>query len=69
MADLTLVDLMDPLAGRVTQYHVEKSTPSAGLGKGAGSSIAPGKEERSLQLHDNAGGRRWQMLGLDQLVM
>lgn len=54
-----LVDLNDPLAGRVTHHQVLESIHSAGLGTDAGSSVIDGKELLSSQLHDTADGRRW----------
>ena len=54
-----LVHLQDPLAGRVTQCHVQKSSHCAGLRTNLGSYVAEGKERRSSQLHDTASGRRW----------
>ena len=54
-----LVDLNDPLAGRMDQYQAQRSTYSAGLDRSVGGSIAGGQERRSSQLHDTAGGRRW----------
>lgn len=52
-----LVDLNDPLAGRVTEYQI--NSHSGGLGTNVGSSVAGRKEEWSSQLYDTAGGRRW----------
>ena len=54
-----LVDLQDPLAGRVTQYNVQRSSHCAGLGTNVGSCVAEGKERRSSELYDTASGRRW----------
>lgn len=54
-----VVDLNDPLAGRVNQYLIQKSAHSGGLGTGVGSSIAGDKERRSSQLHHTAGGKKW----------
>ena len=52
-----LIDLNDPLAGRVTHHQVLESTHSAGLETGAGSSVIEGKE--ALSSHSTADGRRW----------
>lgn len=54
-----LVDLNDPLAGRVTHHQVGEGIHSAGLGTGAGSSAIKGKEVLSSQLPNTADGRRW----------
>lgn len=45
-----LADLNDPLAGRVIQFQIQKSTQKSFVG---------GKERRPSQLLDIAGGRRW----------
>ena len=54
-----LVDLNDPLAGRVTQYQFHMSTPSTEQATGVESSTAGSQERGSSQLHDTAVGRRW----------
>lgn len=53
-----LVDLNDPLAGRVIHHQFPKSTDSAELGTGAGSSVSGIKEVMSLQMSHTAAGRR-----------
>ena len=54
-----LVDLNDPLAGRVTRHQVPESIHSAGLGTGARSDATEGTEVLSSPLHNTADGRRW----------
>ena len=54
-----LVDLNDPLAGRMTHHQVPKSTYSARLGTSVGGSVTGGKKVLSSQLLNTADGRRW----------
>ena len=56
-----LVDLNDPLAGRVTQHQVQKTIHSVGLRTDVGSSVEGGKERPSSCLHDTAGDKRWSL--------
>ena len=53
-----LVDLNDPLAGRINQYVPQESGKSALVGVGAGRSMLGGEERKSSQLHSTTGGRR-----------
>lgn len=53
-----LVDLNDPLGGRVTHHQIPSSTHSAELGTGAGSHITENKEVLSSQMSHTADGRR-----------
>lgn len=54
-----LVDLNDPLAGRVIQHQARKSTHSIRLGTDVDSSFTGVSEQQSPQLHGVAGGMRW----------
>ena len=59
MAEVTFCRSDGPTRWPSDSVPGPKSTHSAGLGTGVGSSIAGGKEGRSLQqLHESAGGKR-----------
>ena len=55
----SLVDLNDPLAGRMSQYKPEESGDSAVVGAGAGSDITGSEERKSSRLHNTIGVKRW----------